>query len=711
MFLRGAVAREVDSRVLIAAFESQRWRDAARALRAGVSVCAAVVDLRTGATIASQEPIELCGALDDKAAGPSVGCLVTSSGSAAVPTSPATGTCQLGMPYATAPVRVDGKIACHVLLTGYVESDRGLKRLRERLIAEGLDTARVEHLLESIPTLDRERAQSVARLMATLGESLVSDALKVSGPRSRDREISVLADLTAGIAPGEMPSPDAPGHALRSILRLAGAEGARIVYASEETGDLEVLAESGDCTPLGRSELKPDELVRRVIDTDRSTVIARADEDADGTISVVAVPLHRTGRAAGSLVLCRRDSEPLSADDIRIVELAAELLSAMLDNASEYVAVTTRLVELIQVNEVAQVLNSTLDYEQLAELAIHVLSKALDFDVGGFVVDAFGEQHGRLVHLVDISETDLKAVAADAAGVDADEAFPSALCVSSLMCELLEADTATVEDWTVLSRELVSHDVRIGTLFVASSVAGRFRAQDERILAALCDHLSIALENAMLYQRLAGDFDRAMGTLSALADANERFAHGHTDRVMDYAVAVAEEIGLPIARVQLVRFAGLLHDLGKTGVADDILVKPSALTPDEMERVRRHSELGASIVEQISILDELSPIVRYHHEFWDGRGYPDGLMREEIPLEARILAVADAFEAMTGKRAHRKAMPASAARIEIERAAGTQFDPDVVAAFGRVIDRRTASGATGAFAPGMTAGTEPHLPA
>jgi putative nucleotidyltransferase with HDIG domain len=176
---------------------------------------------------------------------------------------------------------------------------------------------------------------------------------------------------------------------------------------------------------------------------------------------------------------------------------------------------------------------------------------------------------------------------------------------------------------------------------------------------------------------------------------------------MDYAVAIGETMELSLDRIGLLRFAGLLHDLGKLGVAEEILVKPSSLTDEEMARVRRHSEVGASIVEQIRVLEELTPIVRHHHEHFDGKGYPDGLAGEQIPLEARILAVADAYEAMTGKRTHRKRLAPASARLELQRGAGTQFDPDAVEALLRVLDFRALGASTGAY--GVALG-EPHLP-
>jgi HD-GYP domain-containing protein (c-di-GMP phosphodiesterase class II) len=165
---------------------------------------------------------------------------------------------------------------------------------------------------------------------------------------------------------------------------------------------------------------------------------------------------------------------------------------------------------------------------------------------------------------------------------------------------------------------------------------------------------------------------------------------------------------LPIERVGLLRFAGLLHDLGKVGIAEEILIKPAALTDAEMERVRRHSEVGASIVEQVRTLEELTPIVRHHHERWDGSGYPEGLAGVAIPLEARILAVADAYEAMTGRRTHRKRLASATARAELESGAGTQFDSEVVRVFLEELDRRALGASTGAYA---VVEQEPQLPA
>jgi HD-GYP domain-containing protein (c-di-GMP phosphodiesterase class II) len=178
---------------------------------------------------------------------------------------------------------------------------------------------------------------------------------------------------------------------------------------------------------------------------------------------------------------------------------------------------------------------------------------------------------------------------------------------------------------------------------------------------------------------------------------------------MDHAMMIGAELGLDVESIEQLRFAGLLHDVGKTGIASEILLKPSALTQEEIEAVQRHAEIGASIVDQIEFLKSLTPVILHHHERWDGRGYPHGLAGEDIPLLARILSVADAYDSMTTEHAYRKRLSPAGARVELERGTGTQFDPRVVAAFFEILDRMALAGGTGLLASPETRG-RPDLP-
>jgi diguanylate cyclase (GGDEF)-like protein/putative nucleotidyltransferase with HDIG domain len=176
-------------------------------------------------------------------------------------------------------------------------------------------------------------------------------------------------------------------------------------------------------------------------------------------------------------------------------------------------------------------------------------------------------------------------------------------------------------------------------------------------------------------------------TLARSLDLRDPHVVEHSRHVSRYAVCMAEELGLPHEQIESIRKAGLLHDIGKLGVREEILFKPDRLTAEEFNIVKEHVVIGAELVQGCHSLEPLVPFVLYHHEFFNGQGYPQGLAGEEIPLEARILSVADAVEAMASDRPYKKAMSAEAILNEVKRCAGTQFDPAIADAFARVIER------------------------
>jgi putative nucleotidyltransferase with HDIG domain len=183
--------------------------------------------------------------------------------------------------------------------------------------------------------------------------------------------------------------------------------------------------------------------------------------------------------------------------------------------------------------------------------------------------------------------------------------------------------------------------------------------------------------------------ERFLAVMLDLAEAVDlRFSGGarHSETVARYAEMIARELGFAERRVGRVRLAGMLHDIGKVGVPDSVLGKPGPLTSEELEVVREHARLGAQILEHPTLAD-VRAWVGAHHERPDGGGYPLGLCADEIPVEAQIVAVADAYEAMTSQRAYRSSMSPVQARAELERVAGTQFDPRVIAALFSMLDR------------------------
>jgi len=181
-----------------------------------------------------------------------------------------------------------------------------------------------------------------------------------------------------------------------------------------------------------------------------------------------------------------------------------------------------------------------------------------------------------------------------------------------------------------------------------------------------------------------------LGALTSLAealDAKDKYTNGHSKRVTEVAVTLAREMGLPEADLERIRLAGFVHDIGKIGVAEDLLHKCGKLTDEEFDRIKEHPEIGEKILRPIIHDPEVIAIVRHHHERFSGGGYPEGLAGEDIPLGSRLLAVADAYDAMTSTRPYRRAMSPEEARSQIMANRGKQFDPEIVDLFIRFEDK------------------------
>ena len=170
-------------------------------------------------------------------------------------------------------------------------------------------------------------------------------------------------------------------------------------------------------------------------------------------------------------------------------------------------------------------------------------------------------------------------------------------------------------------------------------------------------------------------------TLRSAVEAKDTYTRGHSDRVAEYSVLIGEKLGLPEDQIKTLKIGGLFHDIGKIGIPDSILLKPDKLTDDEYSEIKNHPSIGAHILGSAKTFQDIVPIVKHHHEKYDGNGYPSRMKGEEIPYLARIAAVADTFDAMTSRRSYRDAIDLQKVKDEIKRCEGTQFDPQIAEAF------------------------------
>ncbi|MFC1594256.1 HD domain-containing phosphohydrolase [Candidatus Omnitrophota bacterium] len=239
----------------------------------------------------------------------------------------------------------------------------------------------------------------------------------------------------------------------------------------------------------------------------------------------------------------------------------------------------------------------------------------------------------------------------------------------------------------LVSAPLAVKGTQFGVLNLDRKKTGQpFNDDDIRFLSGLAVQAAIAIQNAKLYETIQEGYLSTITALAEALDAKDPYTHRHSENVTRFSVAIAQELKLPTSEIEKIRRSGLLHDIGKIGIQDNILTKPGRLTDDEFEQIKTHPVKGENIVQSLPFLKEVAAIVRHHHERYNGGGYPDRLKGYQIELGSKILAVADAFDAMTSDRPYRKALGLEKATDELKTNSGTQFDPIVVEAFLKVLD-------------------------
>lgn len=222
----------------------------------------------------------------------------------------------------------------------------------------------------------------------------------------------------------------------------------------------------------------------------------------------------------------------------------------------------------------------------------------------------------------------------------------------------------------------------VGVLEVLNKLdESEFNNEDLKLLTALASTAALAIHNAKLHQAVLGGYMNTIRVLAATIDAKDPYTYGHSQRVTEYALMAAVSLSLSSEEKQAIEYGGILHDVGKIAVSESILCKPASLTADEWRVIRAHPSAGAAIIESVPFLEKPRNLILHHHERFNGAGYPDGLVNESIPVGARLLAVADAFDTMTTSRAYRPALSVEHAVNELRRCAGAQFCPVAVEAF------------------------------
>jgi response regulator RpfG family c-di-GMP phosphodiesterase len=408
------------------------------------------------------------------------------------------------------------------------------------------------------------------------------------------------------------------------------------------------------------------------------TLLEQIGKHAPSTMAVIMTGFGTVDTAIDAMKRGAHDYilKPFKIHDvIHVIERAVEKKRMETENI--------RLRQSLSLYKVSEAISVSLSLDQVMETIVDSCLSELDADLISTWLDdgegtLFERERRRSdrqpVGGADIGEIDPKAVVARL------EAGEPVLVHDGAVLAFFEAG-ASAPLSSFLAVPLTVKNKSRGFIAVAA-LKGRPRLEEghRKLMKIIASRAAAAIENAKLYSDLQATFQQTIEGLASAIDKMDRYTAGHSGRVALYAVYLAKRLGLPPDKVEIVRQSALMHDIGKIGCVLN-LNKPGKLTDDEYEVFKRHPGYGRDILSPIKFLHPLIPGVHLHHERFDGRGYPLGLRGGDIPLMARIISVADTYDAMTSNRSYRRALPHEVAVAEIDRCAGSQFDPDVAHPF------------------------------
>jgi HD-GYP domain-containing protein (c-di-GMP phosphodiesterase class II) len=406
------------------------------------------------------------------------------------------------------------------------------------------------------------------------------------------------------------------------------------------------------------------------------------------TRDVLCAPLKISHRVVGVVeVFNRQDQRPFRHEDLELLEAISAQIALVIENTQLFEMHEAKIQKLRTLEEISRVLNSTLDEKVITHRAMQAATKLMDTEAGSlllidpvrkelFFEVALGERGEQ------VKEVRLK-IGEGIAGWVAQTGKP-------LIVEDVQKDprfTSKVDRKTsFITRNMICVPIKIKgrTIGVLQAInkknQGTFSKGDLENFVSLGNQVAIAVDNASLYKELKETFLSTAEALSDTIEAKDTYTGGHTQRVMEYSLAIGRHLGLSADEMENLKLAAILHDIGKIGVDDQVLRKHGKLNEEEKRKMQQHTIIGPRIVQRVRQLHTIIPGIRHHHEMYDGSGYPDAVKGEEIPQMARIIAVADTFDAMTSDRPYRKGRDVESALKEIRQFAGKQFDPKVVQA-------------------------------
>jgi diguanylate cyclase (GGDEF)-like protein len=398
--------------------------------------------------------------------------------------------------------------------------------------------------------------------------------------------------------------------------------------------------------------------------------------------SLLAVPLRYGTHVVGVIVVSQLGLNQFDEDDVRLLEVLAGHAAVAVENARLYESARREADSATALLEFGRELATFVDLEDIVKRVTTLSAEILESRHTSLYLEVDGElrlraEHGHPAELA--AELAARPYPIDALDVDREPFVVEPSDYEPLIGEApVPGGRYAVAPFEV--------DGRAGCL-VALVEGEEFSERELRLLGGVAQQAKLAIANASSYEGLERTFVTTVEALANALEANDEYTSTHARWITDLSLRVGRELGLDEPTLKSLELGALLHDIGKIGIPSDVLSKPGRLTAEERRLVQTHPELGERIIGPIDRLEDVRPIVRHCHERWDGKGYPDGIAGEDIPLESRIIFVCDAYHAMTTDRPYRRALSHREAVRRLAAGKATQFDPNVVAVALRVLEQ------------------------
>lgn len=409
---------------------------------------------------------------------------------------------------------------------------------------------------------------------------------------------------------------------------------------------------------------------------------------ADSHTNMMAVPLTIKKKVVGVIeVLHKAGGQPFTRDDIKALTSIANHFAIIMERADLFSELDNRVRQFSILHDVGSLLVSTLDQSVVRHRAMEAITKIMSAETGSLLL--VDDERQELYFEVALGEKGktLKEVrlgmGEGIAGWVAKHGKPLIIddVTQDRRFQGLMDKKSKFRTRNMICVPVEIKGKTIGVLQAINRLEGTFTKDDLRLFQLFSNQVAIALDNARLYEEIKETFHATSGALAESIEKRDPYTGGHTKRVLEYSTAIAMNLNLTADEIENVKLSAVLHDIGKIGIEDRILRKEAPLDASEAAQMKQHPQFGGEILKHVPQLKGIVPGMMYHHERVDGLGYPMGLKNGEIPLVAKIIAVADTYDAMTTTRPYRKGLPSEAAITEIRKCCGKQFDLKVVKAF------------------------------